>query len=151
MSTQNRNNNTPAANPESPNRSSKNARRHGCCAMDASLLESERLEDFKALESIWLKSYAPKDEAELHLVTELINADWLLQRATKKLLDLEQGIDRSTPDPLTWPPSLIAILTRFQRYKTANANLVHKARKAIDDYRKARTPNHPENQPGKSI
>jgi ParB-like chromosome segregation protein Spo0J len=141
MSSHNWTNNKPAANPEPEteiNRSSKNARRHGCCAVDASLLDTESLEDFKALESTWLKAYAPKDEAELHLVTELINADWLLQRSTKKLLEVESRVFNLEIDPLKLPESVQRMLSRFQRYRTANANLVHKARKAIDDHRKAR-------------
>jgi hypothetical protein len=125
--------------PEGKAISSKNARRHGCCAVDAaSLLASESVEDFKALEAMWCKAFAPTDETERHLVTDLVNADWLLQRSTQTVLDIETRLYSEAPNPLDWTELQQRTLGRFLRYKTAHSNAVLKARKAIEDYRKGR-------------
>jgi len=118
--------------------SSKNARKHGCCAVDASLLPTESIEDFKALEQTWLKAYSPQNEAERHLVADLVNADWLLQRTTQTVLDIEAKLYAENPNPLDWSEASQRTLGRFLRYKTANANTVIRCRKAIEDYRKSR-------------
>jgi len=118
--------------------SSKNARKHGCCAVDASLLPTESAEDFKALEQTWLKAYSPQNEAERHLVADLVNADWLLQRTTQTVLDIEAKLYAENPNPLDWSEANQRTLGRFLRYKTANANTVTRCRKAIEDYRKSR-------------
>ena len=41
-------------------------------------------------------------------------------------------------DLLQWTPGMDAGLARFQRYRTTNANLLAKHRKALEDYRKNR-------------
>jgi hypothetical protein len=43
-----------------------------------------------------------------------------------------------TEDLLNWPADFHACLARFQRYRTTNANLLAKHRKALGDYRKNR-------------
>ena len=73
--------------------SSRNALRHGCCA-DTLILKNENIEDYKALEATWFKAYSPKDDAEKHLVQELANSDWFLQRATRNYAEAEEGIQR---------------------------------------------------------
>jgi hypothetical protein len=118
--------------------SSLNARKHGCCAVDASLLPNESAADFKALEKTWLDAYQPASETERHLVAELVNADWLLQRTTQTVLDIETRLYTQNPNPLDWTDQQQRTLGRFLRYRTAHANSVLKCRKAIEDYRKAR-------------
>ncbi len=118
--------------------SSRNSMKHGCCAVDTLLLPNESAEDLKALETSWLKAYNPNSEAERHLVAELVQADWMLQRTTRTYLDLEAKLYAESPNPLDWTEPQQRTLGRFLRYKTAHANTVHKCRKAIEDYRKAR-------------
>ena len=115
-----------------------NAIKHGCCAVDTRLLPHERIEDYKSLENIWLKAYSPASDAERHLVTELINADWLLQRATRAYADVETSLHAANPNPGDWTEAQDRKLGRFLRYKTAHTNHVIKCRKAVEDYRKAR-------------
>jgi hypothetical protein len=129
---------TPAAEPSTPSASSRNAMKHGCCASNTLLLSTESEEDLKALEVIWLKAYNPSSEAERHLVQELVQADWFLQRATRAYADVEAGLYAANPNPVDWTEAQERKLGRFLRYKTAHTNNVIKCRKAVEDYRKAR-------------
>jgi len=124
--------------PEGKAISSKNARKHGCCTVDATLLPTESPEDFKALERTWCQAYNPNSEPERHLIAELVNTDWLLQRARQAYLEVESGLYTSTPNPNDWTEAQERKLGRFLRYKSAHANAVLKARKAIEDHRKSR-------------
>jgi hypothetical protein len=118
--------------------SSKNAIKHGCCAVDTLLLPTERIEDLHALENIWHKSYNPSTEAERHLVQELAHADWFLQRATRAYASVEAELYKANPNPAEWTEAQDRKLGRYLRYKTASTNNVIKCRKAVEDYRKAR-------------
>jgi hypothetical protein len=118
--------------------SSRNALRHGCCSTETLILPTENEQDFKALESTWLKAYNPQSEAERHLVAELVQADWFLQRATRTYADMEAKLLAEQPNPLDWTEQQDRKLGRFLRYKTANFNIFLKCRKAVEDYRKAR-------------
>ena len=117
--------------------SSRNAMKHGCCA-ETLILKNENIEDYKALEATWFKAYSPKDEAEKHLVQELANSDWFLQRATRNYAEAEARIMETTPDILAWTEDQHKSLVRFLRYRTTHTNTVAKHRKAIEDYRKKR-------------
>jgi len=115
-----------------------NALKHGCCAVDTLLLPTERIEDYKALETIWLKSYQPSSDAERHLVTELINADWYLQRATRAYASVEAELYKANPNPAEWTEVQDRKLGRYLRYKTAHTNNVIRCQKRVEDFRKAR-------------
>ena len=112
--------------------------KHGCCASDTLLLPTESAEDLKAIEVIWLKAYNPTTEAERHLVQELAQADWFLQRSTRAYADVEAGLYSANPHPVDWTEAQERKLGRFLRYKIAHTNNVIKCRKAVEDYRKAR-------------
>jgi len=118
--------------------SSKNAIKHGCCAVDTLLLPTERIEDLQALENIWHKSYNPTSEAERHLVQELAHADWFLQRATRAFASVEAELYQANPNPAEWTEAQDRKLGRYLRYKTAHANNVIKCQKRVEDHRKAR-------------
>jgi len=118
--------------------SSKNAIKHGCCAVDTLLLPTERIEDLQALENIWHKSYNPTNEAERHLVQELAHADWFLQRATRAYASVEAGLYAANPNPAEWTEAQDRKLGRYLRYKTAHTNNVIRCQKRVEDYRKAR-------------
>ena len=59
---------------------------------DTLILKSECQEDYNALEATWFQAYKPKNDAEKHLVQELVNSDWFQQRATRTLADAEARI-----------------------------------------------------------
>jgi hypothetical protein len=116
--------------------SSRNAIKHGCCSNETLILPNENIEDFKSLEATWFQSYSPKDDLETHLLNQIIQADWFLQRATRTLANIETRICIESPDPITWSDSQHHALQRFTRYQTARRNEFNKAKKALDDHRK---------------
>ncbi len=118
--------------------SSKNAMRHGCCA-DTLILKSERQEDYNALEATWFQAYKPKNDAEKHLVQELVNSDWFQQRATRTLADAEARIMNEVENPLDWTEQHHRAIARFQRYLTTRSNNFNRARRALEDYLAKRT------------
>jgi len=118
--------------------SSLNATKHGCCAVDARLLPGESEKEFRNLERIWNESYIPKTDMQRHLVTECVNADWLLQRATRAYLDIEAQIYAKSANPLNWTDEDRRTLLLFLRYKTAHANTLNRCRKALEDFRRCR-------------
>ena len=113
--------------------SSKNAMRHGCCA-DTLILKSENQDDYNSLEATWFQAYKPSNDAEKHLVQELVNADWFQQRATRTLADAEARIMNEVENPLDWTEQHHRALARFQRYLTTRANNFNRARRALEDY-----------------
>ena len=118
--------------------SARNSLQHGCCSTETLLLKTENIEDFKAVESIWFRTYEPKAPAEVHLVKELVNADWFLQRTNKALAQAEAKLLEQTPDMTEWTEEQHRSLARFLRYQTTRANAVTRARKAVEDFRKCR-------------
>ncbi len=122
---------------EGRDRSARNATKHGCCA-DTLILEHESVEDYKALQSTWFTTYKPKDEGEKNLIEKLIKADWLYQRATNALTEVEADLYDANPNASQWTEQQQRTFGRFQRYQTAKANLFNQAKKAVEDHRKAR-------------
>jgi hypothetical protein len=120
------------------NISSQNAIKHGGCSEKHLIVGDERLEDFESLESIWLSSYQPRDAAERHMVQQIARADWFFQRAERNFAEVEVGL-MDLSSPLDWTEEQEKKLARMQRYLTARANLLAKAKKALEDYRKNRT------------
>ncbi len=132
--------NTPGPNTEAGKEiSSRNATKHGCCSIETLILPNENKADFEALESTWFRAYKPTDTAEVHLVHQLAEADWFLQRAIRTLAEVEARIYTAAPNPLEWVEDQHRAITRFQRYRTTHTNNVIKRQKAIEDYRKNRT------------
>ena len=123
---------------EGKNISSQNATKHGGCSEKHLILKDERLEDFHALENMWKTSYKPRDAAEHHMVEQLTRADWFFQRAERTMAEVESGLSE-TGSPADWTDEQEKKLLRMQRYLTARSNLLAKAKKAIEDYRKNRT------------
>ena len=119
--------------------SSRNATKHGLCATETLILPNENIADFQALEATWLNSYSPQDEAETHLIHQLAQADWVLQRANRTYTQVEAKTFATQPDPTEWTEQQHKTLTRFLRYRTAHTNTVAKLRKAIEDYRRNRS------------
>jgi hypothetical protein len=116
--------------------SSRNAIKHGCCSTETLILPSEKIEDFQALEATWFESYSPKDNLETHLLNQVIQADWFLQRSNRALAQIETQIYRYDVDPMQWNDNEHHALQRFTRYQTARRNEFNKAKKALDDHRK---------------
>jgi hypothetical protein len=117
--------------------SSRNALRHGSCA-ETLILKTENPQDYASLEANWFKTYKPTDESERHLVQELVNADWFLQRATRNVAEVEARLFEANPDQLNWTEEQHRSLTRFLRYQTTRANNFKRCQKAVEQFRKDR-------------
>jgi hypothetical protein len=118
---------------------SQNATKHGLCSNTVRILPHEKLEDYQALEATWFSAYRPSDSAETRLIKQLIDADWLLERANRTLAEIEEHIYNCGYLPINWSDDNHLKLARITRYQTSRANAVIKARKAVEDYRKNRT------------
>ena len=119
--------------------SSRNATRHGCCALDTLVLLTENVADLKSLEESWYRSYQPKDTTEIHLLDQLISADWLLQRSVRTLAEVEKEIFTEQPNPRQWTEEDHKTISRFQRYRSANQNAFNKCRRVVEDHFKTRS------------
>ena len=86
---------------------------------------------------MWLACYQPRDPAEHHMVEQITRADWFYQRAERILAEVECGL-MDTGSPADWTDEQEKKLLRMQRYLTARSNLLIKAKKALEDYRKNR-------------
>ena len=113
---------------------SRNSTRHGCCALSTLILPNEKIEDYYALQAAWTKAFGAQGELAQHLIDQLVDADWLYQRSSRTLAEIEAQINAAEPNPLNWTDQQHQTLTRFQRYRTANQNVFLKARKAIEDF-----------------
>jgi hypothetical protein len=113
-----------------------NSTNHGCCAIETIILPTESIEDFRAVEAAWTKTFNPQDETVARLIAQLTAADWLYQRSVRTLVDIESQVFLTEPNPLKWDHTHHQAIARFQRYRTANQNAFHKARKALEDHLK---------------
>ena len=86
---------------------------------------------------MWVASYNPRDAAEHHMVEQISRADWFYQRAERLLTEVEFGL-MDSGSPADWTEEQEKKLLRMQRYLTARSNLLNKAKKALEDYRKNR-------------
>ncbi len=119
--------------------SSQNSTKHALCANNIRFVKDGEEEIYKAIEAIWFNSYQPRDEAEKHLVRQLVDADFHLDRASKTMAEVEAYIYQHGNMPINWSDDNHYKLARITRYHTSRNNAVIKARKAIEDYRKNRT------------
>jgi hypothetical protein len=132
----NNNNSTGPRTDAGKQASSRNAVKHGCCSTETLILPNENSDDFKALEAMWFQSYSPAGDLEAHLLNQIIQADWFLQRATRTLADVECQIFTETFNPLDWSDRQHQAIQRFTRYQTTRRNAFNKAKKVLDDHRK---------------
>jgi|GEM_PF-1305835 len=110
--------------------SARNATKHGCCSTETLILASESHDEFKSLKSAWFQTYQPKLEAEIHLIDQLVEADWFHQRSTRTVAEVEQKLFSTTPNPAEWTEAQQKTLTRFLRYQTTRNNTPHQTSKS---------------------
>lgn len=130
--------------PEGRAKSAQNSRKHGCCSRTIQLTNDESTADYQALENCWFAGYNtdpsnPETYLESELIRACINADWLARRAELKYSDLEADLLDATPKLNDWTNEHYKKLNLANRYRVANRNTLIKARKALEDHRKARS------------
>jgi hypothetical protein len=124
---------------EGKEKSSQNFTKHSLCANNVRFVKDGEEDIYKSIEATWFNSYQPRDEAEKHLVRQLTDADFHLDRAAKTMAEVEAHIYEYGNMPINWSDDNHYKLARITRYHTSRNNAVIKARKAIEDYRKNRT------------
>lgn len=130
---------------------SRNALKHGCCALDTLILPAENVEDFRALEKSLRDAYETPTEWELDLLNHAIQAEWFHIRATKAYAQFEFSLYRSVPDPSEWTDAQHRNLARFLRYKTKHANDVAAHLKRLQAFKKVRPVPKKEPEPPPSL
>jgi hypothetical protein len=110
------------------NISSQNGTKHGCCSEKDLILQNETIEDFKALEAIWMTSYKPRDEHQM--VEQLTRADWFFQRAERAFAHVE-GEPIESGFAADWSEEQEKKLLRIQRYHTARNDVLIKATRVV--------------------
>jgi hypothetical protein len=79
----NKNNSTGPRSEIGKQTSSRNAIKNGCRSNETFILPTENVEDFQALEAARFEASSPKGDLEAHLLNQVIQPDWFLQRATR--------------------------------------------------------------------
>ncbi len=130
--------------PEGKAISAQNAATHGCSSRTIHLTTDESIADYNALKTLWFKGYNvnpnnPENPFEADLIHKCVEADWLARRAERKYAEHEANLHNTSPGTLeSWAQLDWDKLRLANRYKVANQNALAKARKALEDYRKAR-------------
>src|SRR5579884_4315183 len=116
-----------AKSPEGKKASSMNRMSHGLRSC-VRLMKDEKQEDYDACERGWLATFQPGNYKEQRLVDQLILNDWFLQRATRRLMEVEAG-DPQAADY----EQRVALM---QRYKTTAERAFYRALGAVEALRK---------------
>jgi hypothetical protein len=116
----------------------QNAIRHGCCAVESLILETENIEDYRRLEQSMRAAYETLVDWELDLLNHAIESEWFHVRATKAYAKVESELYKSTLDPTEWSEEQHKKLGRFLRYKTKHANDVRAHLKLLEGFKRKR-------------
>jgi hypothetical protein len=113
----------------------ENAIRHGCCAVEFLILETEKIEDYRRLDQSLRAAYETLVDWELDILNHAIESEWFHIRATKAYAKVEAELYKSTPDPSEWTEEQHKKLGRFLRYKTRHANDVRAHLKLLEGFK----------------
>jgi hypothetical protein len=132
--------NTPAESPRDFQKQNpaRNAIRHGCCAVESLILETEKIEDYRRLEQSMRAAYETLLDWELDILNHAIDCEWFHLRATKAYAKVEAELYKSTPDPTEWTEEQHKKLGRFLRYQTKHANDVRAHLKLLEGFKRKR-------------
>jgi hypothetical protein len=116
----------------------QNAIRHGCCAVESLILETEKIEDYRRLEQSMRAAYETLVDWELDILNHAIESEWFHFRATKAYAKVEAALYKATPEPADWTEEQHKKLGRFLRYKTKHANDVRARLKLLEGFKRKR-------------
>jgi hypothetical protein len=117
--------------------SSQNAFQHGCCSVRTIFRNAQDREAYDALATAWFEALAPTSAHERNLVQSCIDCDFLSRRATQIYFEVESALQAQAPAS-PWSEADQKKLGLFARYRTTNANLLAKARRELEMFRRAR-------------
>jgi len=121
--------------PEGKQRSSQNARTHGCTSRTL-ILSGERQEDYDLLLADWLHDYAPQVATAYELVVQTAQAHWFYLRVLHQCDRAEA--EWAQQNPLEWDEEEWKTRERLGRYRTTAERSFHRALTAIEARRKSR-------------
>lgn len=101
--------------------SSRNSTTHGCRAKTVVILEGEHQEDYDQMKSEWNEEFGPESYMEKRLVEILVDNDWFLRRAMRRLHEAEAGDGN---------------VDLMQRYKTSAERSFYRSLNALQHLRK---------------
>jgi hypothetical protein len=116
----------------------QNAIRHGCCAVESLILETEKIEDYRRLQQSLRSAYETLVDWELDILNHAIESEWFHVRAAKAYAKVEAELYKATPDPTDWTEEQHKKLGRFLRYKTKHANDVRAHLKLLEGFKRKR-------------
>ncbi|MBV8072426.1 MAG: hypothetical protein JO270_21160 [Acidobacteriaceae bacterium] len=112
--------------------SSGNATKHGLCASKKRMLPGEDQAEFDAIERGWLEEYQPEGHAEHTLVYEVIQNEWALRRARRRVMWAEEQAVAE------WNEETEHTLELMQRYKTTAERSFYRSWNAMQGLRRDR-------------
>ncbi len=121
--------------------SSLNATTHGLCCKKFFLIPGEKEEDFLAHAQRWFDSDAYKDQASPALemlLQDLVEAHWLLNRASLRLFESESAFATAEINRDGTADEVFRRLRNIQRYKTSYENSFQKTLRAVEAFCKNR-------------
>ena len=125
------------ATPEGRAISSKNATKHGCCA-DTLILPHESEADLKSSPNHLVHHLQAKRRRRKKPHRKTHQSRLALPTRHQRPHEVEADLYDANPNASQWTELQQRTFGRFQRYQTAKANLFNQAKKAVEDYRKAR-------------
>jgi hypothetical protein len=113
-------------------KSNRSAPPHGLCSSDVQMLPGEQESDFEQIERGWREEYQPEGHAEITLVNEIIQNEWALKRARRRLMHAEEAAVQE------WNNDTERHLKLMQRMKVAAERSFYQSWKAMQSLRKDR-------------
>ena len=107
--------------PQGKSNSSRNSTTHGCRAKTVVILADEQQEDYDQMARNWKEEFGPETYMETRLVGILIDNDWFLRRAMRRLHEAEAGDGK---------------IELMQRYKTSAERSFYRSLNALQQLRK---------------
>jgi len=107
--------------PDGKKNSSRNSTAHGCRSKTVVILDGEYQEDYDEMEREWNDEFGPETYMERRLVKILVDNDWFLQRAVRRLHEAEAKEGN---------------VELMQRYKTSAERSFYRSLNALQQLRK---------------
>jgi hypothetical protein len=121
---------TGPTSPDGKSRSSMNRLTHGCRS-ERTVLPDEDPAEFESMVNDWFDEYGPTSPASVTLVGQTARAKWFLQRAEKKLEEIEWSLPENAFD---WNEEHHNSFEKFSRYKVTRERSFLRFYKELEAY-----------------
>ena len=122
--------------PEGKAISSQNALKHGVRSKRL-ILPDEAEDDYRLTREGWFDEFRPETFREERLVDLLVQADWFLRRAQRRMEEAEAAVvGEENTNPAGWTAEQVRTVELMQRYKTTAERAFYRALNACEQTRK---------------